>query len=91
MVNFKYARPEVDVWAAAALYYLLTRQFPRNFGDEKDPWQVVLQTDAVPIRQRLPSLPKELAAVIDKALIDRPDIAIKTAAELRADLQRALK
>ena len=92
VVDFKYAKPEVDVWAtAASLYYLLTKQYPRNFKRGKDPWQIVLQTDAVPIRERLPSVPKKLAAVIDKALIDRPDIQIKTAAELRSELQRALK
>ena len=92
VVDFKYAKPEVDVWAtAASRYYLLTKQYPRSFKRGKDPWQIVLQTDAVPIRERLPSVPKKLAAVIDKALIDRPDIQIKTAAELRSGLQQALK
>jgi serine/threonine protein kinase len=92
VVDFKYSKPEVDVWATAAtLYYLLTRKYPRNFEKRKDPWQVVLQNDAIPIRERLPSVPKKLANVIDKALIDRPDIAIKSAEELRHELRRAMK
>jgi eukaryotic-like serine/threonine-protein kinase len=35
VLNFKYAKPDVDVWAAAAsLYYLLTGKFPREIlGD----------------------------------------------------------
>ncbi|MDF0552305.1 hypothetical protein [Kamptonema sp. UHCC 0994] len=59
VLNFKYAQPEVDVWAAAAsLYYMLTGYFPRNFAKNQDPFVAVLQTDTVPIRERLPSLPK---------------------------------
>ena len=39
VINFKYARPEVDVWAAAAfLYYLLTVRPPREFPPGMDPW-----------------------------------------------------
>ena len=36
LINYKYARPEVDVWAAAAvLYYMLTGMPPRDFsGDD---------------------------------------------------------
>jgi len=88
VVNFKYCQPEVDVWAtAASLYYMLTGAVPRDFGEGRDPWQVVLQTGAVPIRRRDPSLPTKLAEVIDQALIDNPGIPFKTA----ADFQRALE
>jgi serine/threonine protein kinase len=92
VVDFKYSKPEVDVWAmAATLYYLLTLKYPRNFEKRRDPWQVVLQNDAIPIRERLPSIPKKLAAVIDKALIDRPDIAIKSAEELLSEFRRVAR
>jgi eukaryotic-like serine/threonine-protein kinase len=90
VINFKYARPEVDVWAmAATLYYLLTGLAPRDFRAVRDPWQVVLQTDAVPIRRRNPSVPKALARVIDQALIDRPAIVFQTAAEFKENLEEA--
>jgi serine/threonine-protein kinase len=79
------------VWAAAAsLYFLLTGAFPRDFVKGKDPWQTVLQTDPVKVRQRDPAVPARLADVIDQALVDRPAIPFKTAADFRRALQAAL-
>jgi serine/threonine protein kinase len=90
VVNFKYARPEVDIWAlAATLYYLLTGAAPRDF-DARYPWLVVLETSAKPIRERNPQIPARLAQVIDRALIDKPQIHFKTAAEFRRALEEAL-
>jgi pSer/pThr/pTyr-binding forkhead associated (FHA) protein len=87
VINFKYAKPEVDVWAAAAsLYNMLTGAYPRDFGN-KDPFVAVLQTDPVPIRQRDGSLPKSLADLIDLALVDKPEIHFKTAAEFKHALE----
>ena len=91
VINFKYARPEVDVWAAAAsLYYLLTGSPPRDFPPGMDWWIAVLQTDAVPIRRRAPSVPMKLAEVIDLALVDKPHIHYKTAAEFKRALEDVL-
>lgn len=88
VVNFKHARPEVDVWATAAcLYNMLTGRYPRDFPRNKDVWQTVLQSDPVPIRKRDPSIPKKLAEVIDLALIDRPQIYFKMAGQLRSALE----
>jgi hypothetical protein len=69
---------------------MLTGECPRDFPRGKDVWQVVLESDAVPIRQRESRIPARLAEVIDKALIDRPEIAFKTAAELKKALEAAL-
>ena len=91
VVNFKYSGPEVDVWAAAAcLYSMLTGATPRDFPSGKDVWQALLDTEAVPIRRRDSSIPKRLAEVIDKALIDRPEILFKTAADFKKALLTAL-
>jgi hypothetical protein len=91
VVNYKKAGPEVDVWAAAAcLYNMVTGVFARDFIAGKDIWQAVLETDAVPIRKRDPSVPKRLAEVIDKALIDKPQITFKSAADFKKALQAAL-
>lgn len=91
VINFKYAKPEVDVWAmAASLYALLTGSPPRNFVHGTDPWQRVLQTDAMPIRQRQPALPPRLADVIDLALIDRPNMHFQSAAEFKRALENAV-
>jgi eukaryotic-like serine/threonine-protein kinase len=92
LINFKYAKPAVDIWAiAACFYYMLTCTYPRDFTDpSKDLFRLVLETTAVPIRQRNPSIPKPLAEVIDRALIDNPSIPFKTAFEFRQALESIL-
>jgi serine/threonine protein kinase len=91
VVNFKYAMPEVDVWAmAASLYFMLTGAYPRNFPEDQDRWEIVLTTSAVPIRRRDPSIPRKLADVIDAALVDKPGIGIRSAAALKKALEDAL-
>ena len=91
VINFKYAKPEVDVWGlAATLYHMLTGYFPRDFPKDRDPWLVVLQDPPVPIRQRNPSIPARLAEVIDSALIDTPAITFTSAADLKRELEKAL-
>ena len=90
VINFKYVQPEVDVWAAAAcLYHMLTGVFPRDFQG-RDPFVVVLRSDAVPISQRSGSIPKKLAKVIDLALQDNPEIYFKTAADLKQEILKAI-
>ncbi|MBI4665087.1 MAG: protein kinase [Nitrospinae bacterium] len=92
IINFKYAKPDVDVWAmAATFYFMLTGKTPRDFPRGKDPWQTVLQTKAVPIRQREPYIPEKLAAVIDSALTDQPEITFKSAAQLKKAIEEAVR
>lgn len=87
LIDYKFAKPEVDVWATAAtLYYMLTGRTPREFPRGTDPIAIILRDNAIPIRTRNPTIPKALAAVIDEALIDRPSIGIATANELRQAL-----
>lgn len=91
VINFKYAKPDVDVWAMAATFYnMLTGKVPRDFARGKDPWQTVIQTGAVPIRNRDASIPTALAEVIDLALIDQPEIRFKTAVSLKRALEEVL-
>jgi serine/threonine protein kinase len=91
VISYKYARPEVDVWAiAACLYALLTGSPPRDFPTWQDPWQVVLQSDLVPIRQRLPDAPPRLADLLDAALMDRDGLCFKSAREFKGQLEQAL-
>lgn len=90
-LNFKYAKPEVDVWAAAASYYnMLTGQFPKNFRPGKNPWQIIVSEPAESIRKRNGNIPPRLAAVIDKALVERPELSYKSAASFRRDIIKAL-
>jgi hypothetical protein len=91
VVNFKYVKPEADVWAAAAtFYYLLTGQPPRDFSGRRDWYCVVLETRPMPIRERRPELPPRLAELIDHALTDQPAIPFKTAAEFEQALRSVL-
>jgi pSer/pThr/pTyr-binding forkhead associated (FHA) protein len=92
LLNFKYAKPEVDVWAAAAcLYNMLTRYFPRDFHYSQDQFLAVLENDPVPIQQRDASIPKELAKVIDLALQEKPEIYFKTATDLKNALLKVFQ
>lgn len=86
-INFNYAKPEVDVWSTVAcLYHLLTGAYPRDFAN-KDPYLVVLQNEPVPIRQRNPEVPKQLAELIDMALVDNPDLCFKNATAFKLALK----
>lgn len=72
-INYKYARPEVDIWAAAAiLYYMLTGGiYPKPLGELPLPAEMILLTcPCVPIEKRNPAIPKELAKIINRALDD---------------------
>ncbi|MET8329907.1 FHA domain-containing serine/threonine-protein kinase [Streptomyces sp. NPDC005181] len=90
IVNYKYAKPAVDVWASAAcLYWALTRSTPRDFPDGTDPLRVVLREPAVPIRNRNASLPVRLAALIDDILaVEDPRESVTPSAE---EFNRALE
>lgn len=92
VLNFLYNQPDVDVWAlAATLYHLLTGHFvPRDFPNDQDPWQVVLNTQAIAIRQRDASIPARLAEVIDTVLVDKPTMRVKSAVDFKRLLQAAL-
>ena len=89
--NFKYVKPVSDVWSmGATIYNLLTGAFPYPFTKERDPIEVILNDDIVPIRKRDAAIPKVLAAVIDRALsIDRKK-RHQNAAELLAALRAAV-
>ena len=87
----KYAKPEVDIWAAAASYYfMLTGKVPKDFRPGVNVWQVLILEDAIPIRRRNPAIPEKLAAVIDRALTENPRLFYSSAAALRRDLIAAL-
>jgi serine/threonine-protein kinase len=91
VADLKNATAEVDVWAmAACLYYLLTGHAPRDFPKGKDPWWVILETKAVPIRERNAAIPRRVAELIDHALRDDPKIPFQSAGELKTALNNVL-
>lgn len=91
ILDYKYAKPEVDVWAAAATYYyMLTGTTPRSFPKGQDPWLVALKSKPEPIRSRDPRIPAALAEIIDEALVDQPEIRFKSAAALKQAIEEVL-
>jgi serine/threonine protein kinase len=85
--DYKYARPEVDLWAiTACLYWMITGRPPRDFPPDTDPVAVVLRQPPIPIRDRLATVPAALAEVIDAVLDETVQTGPKSAAELAAAL-----
>ena len=69
---------------------MVTGTFAKNFGPGVNVWQVLIAESAVPIRKRDPSVPKDLAEVIDRALAESPGLYYSSAASLWRDLAAAL-
>jgi serine/threonine protein kinase len=89
-INYRYAKPEVDVWAAAAsLYWMLTGRVPRECPPGKTWGEVIRKERAVPIRNHNRSIPSPLASVIDAALNDSSTLTYPTAAGFAAALREA--
>jgi serine/threonine-protein kinase len=89
ITNFKYVKPVSDVWSfAASLYQLLTGKFPYRFDPKRDPIDIILNENPVPIRDRMPGLEKNLAATIDKALVRNPKDRFPDAAKLLTSLSK---
>jgi serine/threonine protein kinase len=89
IVNFKYVKLVSDVWSfAATLYHLLTGKFPYRFDPKRDPIDIILNENPVPIRDRMPGLAKDLADVIDKALVRNPKNRFPDAGKLLASIPK---
>jgi len=90
ITNFKYVKPVSDVWSfAASLYQLLTGKFPYRFDAKRDPIDIILNENPVPIRERMPGLQKEISTVIDKALVRNPKDRFQDAGKLLASLPKS--
>lgn len=91
VTNFKYVQPVSDVWSIAATFYnMLTGEFCRNFAGNKDPMEVILEGEIIPIRKRDMTIPKPVADVIDHALANKLEDRIQTVGEIKRELEKAL-
>jgi hypothetical protein len=92
ITNFKYVKPVSDVWSmGATIYNMLTGAFPYSFTKERDPIDVILNEDVVPIRKRDKTLPAPLAALLDKALAKKTKERFQNASELLAAIKRVIR
>ena len=91
VINFKFAKPEVDVWAAVAIFYkMFTGRYPRKYNKDTDPWLTTLKVPVTPISEYESSLPKALAEIIDKALYEQPQLHYKSALQLKNDILKVI-
>jgi len=91
LTNFRQVRPVSDVWSmAATLYYLLSGTYPRDFSGTSDPLAVILKGGIIPLRDRDPDVPVDLAQVIDVALVDDPAKRYPSALEFATALRAVL-
>ena len=91
ITNFKYVKPVSDVWSmAATIYNLLTGAHPYPFTKERDPIDVILNEQIIPLRQRDSTLPAAFAAVLEKALAVKTKDRFQDAGEMLAAMKRVL-
>jgi hypothetical protein len=91
ITNFKYIKPVSDVWSmGATIYNMLTGAYPYPFTKERDPIDVILNEEIVPIRKRDKTLPKNLCGVLDHALQKKTKDRYQTAAEMLAAIKKEL-
>ncbi|HEX4953545.1 MAG TPA: protein kinase [Thermoanaerobaculia bacterium] len=81
----------LDVWGlGVTLYELLTGRLPFEGGSEGELFGQLLTGDPVPIEQRRPDLPRDLATIVGKALERDPQRRYDSARALADDLGRFL-
>jgi len=81
ILDYRFVKPPSDVYSVGvSLYYLLTRQFSidfplsppqgggRNQPAPRHPIHAMIEDPPIPILERRPDLPENLAAVVDKAV-----------------------
>jgi hypothetical protein len=92
VTRFRHLKPVSDVWSmGATLYYAITGAAPRRFPAGVDPMRAVLEEPIVPIRERDPSIPFEVAAVIERALDDDVSRRYQTAVAFSVALKGAME
>lgn len=91
VLNFKYAKPDIDVWAvAASLYFMLTLKYPRDL-EGPEPMLAILTTQPLSIQERDSSISPSLAKLIDLALKDDSELNFQSALDFKQALIQALQ
>jgi len=91
LLNYKYAKPEVDVWGTVAtLYFMLAGTAPRGDDFGQNPLRMILEKEPLPIRTVAPKVPEPIADLIDAALDDKKALKFKSAVEFKNALIKAM-
>jgi serine/threonine protein kinase len=73
LTNYKYVKPATDVFEmAATIFHMLTGQTVRSLGQGRDPFKCVLEERPRRLKDYLKGCPKELNAVMERALAVDP-------------------
>jgi serine/threonine-protein kinase len=90
ITRFREASPAVDQYSAAAtLYNLLTGKFIFDLpADQERRFLMILEDEPVPLRSRRPDIPRELAALIHRALAKNPRDRFADVKALRKGLRK---
>ena len=85
ITNYRETKPTTDQYAAAAtLYHLLTVEYIFDFPTTiNGKFQMILQDDPVPIRDRRSEIPDDLSEIIHRALLRNPDDRFADVTEMR--------
>ena len=76
---------------AATRDWLLTQKNTHDFDDRRHiGWQQILTQEPIPIRNRRPDVPENLAAAILRALSKDPAARFESAADLRDAIRKSL-
>jgi serine/threonine-protein kinase len=87
VTDFRGAGPLSDQYGAAVtLYHLLTNNYLHDACHAVEMLDRIRHCDAVPLEQRRPGLPAELAAVIHRAVNREPRLRFPTVGSLRSAL-----
>lgn len=88
LTDYKFCKPDVDIWAAAAsIYALLTSNVPKPFRTGIPRTTTVMHESAIPIRVYNKNVPRKFAKIIDRALVDK-ELYYKHAKDLIHDLNK---
>lgn len=93
ITNYRETKPSTDQYGAAAtLYHLLTNAYIFDFPDSINrKFQMILQEDPVPVRQRRSEIPDRLAAIVHRGLERDPERRFADVSEMRTELVEFLK
>lgn len=92
--DFKDVRPPSDIYAAGmTAYSLLTGTHALDLDAQagiSETVKAIFEKPFVPIRQKMPEIPFEIARVIEKSIAKEPNSRWSTAGEMRDALRRAV-
>lgn len=91
LINFKYAKPNSDVWRFGATFnHILTGFLPRDFQSGQDPVEAILNNKIIPVRERTSDIPENIAAIIHRSLSDETTSRYQNAGEFYSELSKSL-